>query len=58
MGLKKKWRTAKSLKKAGNFNTQKGTCVKYYNMEVLNAKMTRFFQPSDDLRSYVKLGRK
>ena len=44
-------------KEAGNLKRQKkGMCVKCYDMEVLNAKMTCFFQPIDDLRSYVKLG--
>ena len=47
---------AEYLKKAGNSNRQKGTCMKCYNMEVLNAEMS-FFQSKDDLRSYVNLGK-
>ena len=30
--------------------------MKCYEMEAPNAKLTRGFQPSDDLRSYVKPG--
>ena len=54
----KQWRsnTAKSLKKAGNSNRQKGTCMKCYDMEVLDAKMS-FFQSGDYFRSYVNLGK-
>ena len=34
--------TAKSLKKAGNLNRQKGTCMKCYDMEVLDTEMSFF----------------
>ena len=52
MGMKKQWRsdTAKSLKKAGNLNRRKDMCMQCYNMEVLNAEMSSFFQPTDGLR--------
>ena len=38
------------FKKAVNWNRGKGTCRKYYNMEILNAKMPRFlsFFPSQE----------
>ena len=58
MGLKQ-WRsawtplfcsgTAKSLKNPGNLNKQNGTCVKCYNMEVINAKISRFFSQKTTL---------
>ena len=40
----KQWRsgTVKSLKKAGNLNRQKGTCMKCYDMEALDAEMSFF----------------
>ena len=47
----------KSLKNAGNLNRQKGTCMKCYDMEALDAEMS-FFQPRDDFRSYVNLGKR
>ena len=41
----KQWRsgTAKSLKKAENLYRQKGTCMKYYDVEVLDAETSFFF---------------
>ena len=31
--------------------------MKCYDMEVLDAEMSFFFQPKDDFRSYVNLGK-
>ena len=31
--------------------------MKCYDMEVLDAEMSFFFSPRDDLRSYVKVGK-
>ena len=49
------FRHCKISEKAGNLKRQKGTCMKCYDMEVLDAEMS-FFQPGDDLRSHVNLG--
>ena len=50
------FRHCKISEKVGNLNRQKITCMKCYDMEVLDAEMP-FFQSRDDLRSYVKLGK-
>ena len=41
------FRHCKISEKARNLNGQKGTCMKCYDMEALDA----FFQPRDDFRS-------
>ena len=43
------FRHCKYLKKAGNLNRQKGTCMKCYDMEVLDAEMSFFLSQETTL---------